>query len=139
MNTKQPINTNNKEVKPQIYHNKNWLLFVAIVIFLILSFFSRIWSEIHDKLAEENNNIVTAEIVDVGTEARKILGIKLKIGYVKFRYYIGKKEKYHIVESFKIRDEIEKYNIGDCIEVKINLEDSNVWEWNEERGTFQCK
>ncbi len=89
------------------------------------------------KLTRNETEIVTAKILDVGTRWRG--GTRLnKMGYIKFAYFINKKEITHTIYSFKIRDEIDKYYIGDCIELLVSLKNENVYEWNEEKGTFKC-
>lgn len=115
-------------------------IFVAAIIFVVFFTFYGI-NTIYTKYQFENGKtkIVFAEIIDVGTKTRGGLGVKPKIGYIKFRYFIKGKEVIHFSESFHIRDNIEQYRIGDCIELLISLEDENIYKWNKSKGTFKCQ
>lgn len=90
------------------------------------------------QLKNHDTEIVAAEILDVGIRRRGGVGVKPKIGYIKFRYFIKEKEVIHFTSSSYIRDNIEQYRIGDCIEVLVSLENKNVWKWNKEKGSFKC-
>jgi hypothetical protein len=83
--------------------------------------------------------IIVAEIIDVGTRRRGGLGVKPKIGYIRFKYNINGKEITHSAESFYIRDNIDKYHIGECIELLVSLEDEDIYKWDESKGTFKCQ
>ena len=110
------------------------IVFVAFITFYI---FNSMYTKY--KLDNQKTEIVSAEIIDVGIRTRGGLGVKPKIGYIKFRYFIKGKEIIHYSESFNIRDNIEQYQIGDCIELLISLEDERIYQWNKSKGTFKCK
>lgn len=110
------------------------IIFVAFIIFYV---FNSMYTK--HKLENQKTEIVSAEIIDVGIRTRGGLGVKPKIGYIKFRYFIKGKEIIHFSESFHIRDNIEQFRIGDCIELLISLEDERIYQWNKTKGTFKCK
>lgn len=110
------------------------IIFVAFITFYV---FNSMYTK--HKLENQKTEIVSAEIIDVGIRTRGGLGVKPKIGYIKFRYFIKGKEIIHFSESFHIRDNIEQYRIGDCIELLISLEDERNYQWNKTKGTFKCK
>ncbi len=112
------------------------LAVLLLVLFFVFYGFRRIY--VNNKLEKGKTEIVCAEIIDVGIKMRGGLGIKSKIGYVKFRYFVNGREVVHSSESFQIRDNIEKYQIGYCIEILASLEDENVYKWNELREPFKC-
>jgi hypothetical protein len=110
---------------------------IILAVFLIFYGINKIYTK--HKLVNERSEIVFAKIIDVGTRTRGGLGVKSKIGYIKFRYFIKGKEIIHFSESFYIRDNIEQYRVGDCIELLISLEDENIYKWNRSKGTFKCQ
>lgn len=113
---------------------------VATIIFIVLFTFYGI-NRMYTKHILENGKtvIVSAKIIDVGTTTRGGLGVKSKIGYIKFRYFVKGKEFTRLSKSLYIRDNIEQYQIGDCIELRVSLENENVYEWNKSKGPFKCK
>ena len=115
-------------------------ILVAVIIFVVFFIFygiNTIYTE--HKLDNKRSEIISAEIIDVGIRTRGGFGVKPKVGYIKFRYFIQGKEIIQFYESFHIRDDIENYRIGDCIELLISLEDENIYKWNKSKGTFKCK
>ncbi|MDR1671619.1 MAG: hypothetical protein LBR57_03775 [Alistipes sp.] len=118
--------------------NESYLVALAILVCFFIFNAIRTKYE-NDTLKNGKSAIVAAEIIDVGIRRRPGLGLKSRVGYIKFRYYIYGKEITHWQESFKIRENIEQYKIGDCIELWISLDDENVFEWNKSKGTFKCR
>ena len=120
--------------------NINSSVLVAAIIFMAFLIFYGI-NTMYTKhiLEKEKTLIVSAKIIDVGTRTRGGLGAKSKIGYIKFRYFVNGKEFTRSSESFHIRDNIGQYQVGDCIELRVSLENENVYEWNKSKGTFKCK
>ena len=113
---------------------------VATIIFMVFLIFYGIKTMYTKHILEnEKTVIVSAKIIDVRTRLRGGLGAKSKIGYIKFRYFVNGKEFTRSSESFHIRDNIGQYQVGDCIELRVSLENENVYEWNKSKGTFKCK
>lgn len=113
---------------------------VATIFFMVFLTFYGIKTMYTKHLLEnERTLIVSAKIIDVGTRTRGGLGVKSKIGYIKFRYFVKGKEFTRFSESFQIRDNIGQCQVGDCIELRVSLENENVYEWNKSKGTFKCK
>lgn len=115
------------------------VLVATIILVVFLIFYSIRTIDIGYKLENDNTEIVAAKIIDVGIRRRGGIGVKTKIGYIKFRYSINGKEVTHFSDSFHIRDNIEQYRIGDCIELLVSLENENVYKWNESKGSFKCQ
>ena len=115
-------------------------ILVATIIFVgFLTFYGIKTIYNKYKLENKKTEIVFAKIIDVGTRTRGGLGVKPKIGYIKFRYFVKGKEFIRFSESFHIRDNIEQYRVGDCIEILISLENENIYKWNKSKGTFKCQ
>jgi|GEM_PF-2381134 hypothetical protein len=113
---------------------------VAIIIFaLFFIFYSVRTIYTKHKLENGKTEIVFAEIIDAGIRTPGGLGVKSKVGYIRFRYFNNGKEVIRSTESFEIRDNIEQYRIGYCIELLISLEDENIYKWNKSKGTFKCQ
>jgi hypothetical protein len=90
-----------------------------------------------NKLEKEKTNIVTAQIIEVGT--RWGGGTRLsKKGYIKFQYTANDGKISGSIESFQIRDNLNQYHVGDCIELTINSENKEIFKWNELKGSFKC-
>ena len=90
-----------------------------------------------NKLEIEKTNIVTAQIVEVGT--RWSGGTRLsKKGYIKFQYKANDGKVSGTLESLHIRDNLNQYHVGDCIELIINSENKEIFKWNELKGSFKC-
>ena len=113
---------------------------VAAIILIVFSAYYRIHT-MYDKhyLEDGQTEIICAEIIDVGVRHRGGLGVKNKVGYIKFRYFIRGEEFISSSESFEIRENIKQYRVGDCIELIVSLEKKNIKRWNESKGTFKCR
>ena len=115
-------------------------VFVATIIFVAFFIFygiNTIYTK--HKLEYGETEIVFAEIIDAGIRTPGGLGVKSKVGYIRFRYFNRDKEVIRSTESFEIRDNIEQYRVGYCIELLISLEDENIYKWNKSKGTFKCQ
>lgn len=117
--------------------SSNTLTFIIIVgVCAIILIMGRAYR--NSKLAYGKTEIVTAQIIDVGTRWRG--GTRLsKKGYIKFVYFVNGNKVINSIDSFYILDNLEQYQIGDCIELLVSLENENVYKWNESKGTFKCK
>jgi hypothetical protein len=131
-------NNKYKKTNPKKKLNNGFL--VAIIILVVFSIYYVIHTTYNNHYIENHRTeIISAKIFKVGVRHRGGLGTKSEIGYIKFKYIVKGEEFISSSESFQIRDEIEKYKVGDCIELKVSLENKNIYKWNEEKGTFKCR
>lgn len=91
----------------------------------------------NNKLEKEKTIIVTAQIVELGTRWGGGTRLNNK-GYIKFQYTSNEGNVSGFIESFQIRDNLNQYHVGDCIELTINLENKEIFKWNELKGSFKC-
>jgi hypothetical protein len=118
----------------KISSNTLAIIIIAVICAVVLFIGNRYRNYL---LNSENTEVVSAKIIDVGTHYRG--GTRLRYeGYIKFQYYINGKDIINSYSSISIRDKINQYHIGDCIELKVSLENEHIYEWNEEKGAFDC-
>ena len=112
--------------------------FAAAIICVIITICLSIWLFYRkDKLDNGNNIIVNAKIIEVykrpSTKGRQIsLEPELKC-----KYYL---QGIEYTKTFGFSEKLWKTNsirIGDCIEIKINTENKQIYEWNKKKETLR--